>query len=122
MQKKYDMAPSFYYIVPGIPDNLLFRAQTFANELPESQGVQREKNKLVFTYIINEQVPTDSAKYRNENVNRYAVKAYEKIFYDQDKIDLLFKGIKIVFVVLFFDGNNITDIEFTYFINDELFN
>jgi hypothetical protein len=102
-------------------DILLQRAARFAQELPQSLGARSEGKAINLTFIIDEKLPDDKVNYCKENINKYAKQAYKKIFSGQDEIDLLLLDIRLIFSVLFWDGQQLSEVEVTYFMNDLLF-
>ena len=99
---------------------LLMRAQVFANNLPQSQGARKEGRSFVLTYIVDEKLPSDVEKYRHDNVDKYALQAFHRIFSDADEIELLLKDLRLVFTVLFWDGQELAEQEFVYSISELL--
>lgn len=107
----------------SFPENIMQRAILFAKELPDFQGVKKQNNSIIFEFVVDGKLPVDKLKYQAENIDKYALRAYEKILCNYDKIELLLKDVKFFFVVYFWYKNKIIgEIEFTYLINDRLFN
>jgi hypothetical protein len=100
---------------------LLRRAEVFSKDLPQSQGARKEGKTIILTFIVDKKLPFDTESYRKENIDECAIQAYHKIFSDQDEVDLLLMDIRLVFSVLFWDGQELSEMKFTYRTNDLLF-
>jgi hypothetical protein len=101
-----------------LSDQLLRLGENFSKKLPQSQGARIEGKGLVLTFIVDEKLPADKNQYAQTNIDRYAVPAYKEIFSGQDEIDLLLLDARLVFSVLFWDGQALAEEEFVYFMND----
>lgn len=97
------------------------RAQVFANNLPQSQGARQEGKSFVLTYLVDEKSPSDIEQYRHDHVDKYARQAFQRIFVDHDEIELLLKDFRLVFNVLFWDGQELVEMQFAYSISELLF-
>lgn len=104
-----------------LSDRLLSRAETFVKRFPQSQGVRIEGKAVVLTFIVDEKLPADKIRYAEKNIDRHAIAAYKEIFSGQDEVDLLLIDARLVFSVLFWDGQALAEEEFVYFINDLLY-
>jgi len=103
-----------------LSDRLLSRAENFAKRFPQSQGVRIEGKGIVLTFIVDEKLPADKIQYAEKNIDPHAVAAYKEILSGQDEIDLLLIDARLVFSVLFWDGQALAEEEFIYFMNDLL--
>ena|SRR5690349_2864251 len=101
-----------------LSDQLLRLAEKFSKRLPQSQGARIEGKGLVLTFIVDEKLPADKMQYAEKNIDRYARAAYKEIFSGPDEIDLLLMDARLVFSVLFWDGHELAEQEFVYFMND----
>ena len=100
---------------------LLQRAEAFSKKLPQSQGARREGKAVVLTFIQDKKLPADKNQYRKKIIDKYAKQAYKKIFAGDHEIDLLLMDARLIFSTLFWDGQELSEMEFTYFMNDLLF-
>ena len=100
---------------------LLRRAEVFSKSLPQSQGARKEGKTIILTFIVDKKLPFDTERYRKENIDECAIQAYDKIFSGQDEVDLLLLDIRLAFSVLFWDGQELSEMEFTYRTTDLLF-
>lgn len=99
---------------------LLQRTENLAAKLPQYQGARIEGKRLVLTFIVDEKLPADKIQYGEKNIDAYAIEAYKEVFAGQDEIDLLLIDARLVFSVLFWDGQDLGEVEFIYFMNDLL--
>ncbi len=106
---------------PKKSDILLRRAEIFAERFSQSLGAKKQGRAIILTFITDEKLPFDKEKYGKERIDKYAIQAYKTIFFGQDEIDLLLRDIRLVFSALFWDGQQLLELEFTYFMNDLLF-
>lgn len=96
-------------------------AEIFSRRLPQSLGARIDGKSVILTFIVDEAPPEDHAAYASRHLDSYAVAAYREILSGEDEIDLLLMDVRVVFSVLFWDGQEICDVEFTYYIKDLLF-
>ena len=100
--------------------HLLQHAETFAKNLPQSLGARTAGTAIILTFMADATLPADIDKYRKENIDKYAKQAYKKILSGQNEIDLFLMDIRLVFSTLFWDGKEMSEVEFEYCMNDLL--
>jgi hypothetical protein len=105
----------------SMSETLLQLANTFCKTLPQSLGARWEGKKLILAYVVDEQLPADEVQYAVDNIDKYATAAYKTIFKGQDEIDLLLMDVRLVFSALFWDGEELKEVEFLYPMNELLF-
>ena len=96
-------------------------ADIFAKRLPQSMGARMENKSVVLSFIVDDTAPTDRDVYGRRHIDPYAIAAFREIFSGEDEIDLLLLDIRLVFSVLFWDGSQITGVEFNYYMTDLIY-
>ena len=105
----------------NLSDVLLQQANAFSKTLPESLGARWDGKKLILAYVVDEQLPADHVQYAVDNIDQIATSAYKTVFKGQDEIDLLLMDVRLVFSALFWDGEELSEVEFVYPMNELLF-
>lgn len=117
--KKLSTLP--FFAATSRTDTWLPKAEIFASHLPQSQGARRDGRNIILTYIVDGKRPADQVSYAEQHIDAHAVAAFRQIFEGADEAELLMKDIRLTFTVLFWDGQALSDIEFTYYMSDLLF-
>jgi hypothetical protein len=105
----------------NLSDILLQQAIAFSKTLPQSLGARWDGKKLILAYVVDDQLPEDEVQYAVDNIDKHATAAYKTIFQGQDEIDLLLMDVRLVFSALFWDGEELKEVEFLYPMNELLF-
>ncbi len=108
-------------LYPSMSEVLLQQANAFSKTLPQSLGARWEGKKLILAFVVDEQLPADHVQYAVDNIDKYATAAYKAIFQGQDEIDLLLVDVRLAFSALFWDGEELAEVEFVYPMNELLF-
>jgi hypothetical protein len=104
-------------------NDLMGRAVLFGNELPDLHNVRSTRNIIVFEFVMEGKFPAAKWKYRSEYIDRYAMNACKKIFFDQSLTELAQKDFTLIFFVYFWDEDKIIgEMEFRYSLKNFLFN
>lgn len=103
-----------------LSETLLQRANAFSKTLPQPLGARWDGKKLILAYVVDEPLPADQVQYAVDNIDEYALAAYKMVFEGQDEIDLLLMDVRLVFSALFWNGHELSEIEFMYPMNELL--
>ena len=105
-----------YSAPPLVTPQMQANAAAFSQKIPGLQGEYVTDSSIVFVYAVNDPLPLDSAQYREDNTDAYALEAHDAIFTDicSSHIEITFTTVFLIYPV--------GAITFNYPSNDPLFN